>query len=216
MLRKGLAFFIFTCTLLLSPSEGICQRITAEEYKIYALVLRDVYREQIRNGIKKPLLLILSETSLDNTAASGKEPGKMRGLSRSLVERNSRPGKFANRFPVTFQIELIDRSEIIRLIEIGKQETEKQPKSFVNQSGQTVFYSNAPCGPPTWKYFYQRFPRVNEYFRLSRIGYSVNGRFAVVETNGEGQDSSSSWTHTFIKTKKGWQIYQAGGGMGVC
>lgn len=203
---RVLGFTAAICILPFAlPSSSHGQRIRADEYKIYSLVLRDVYKEQIHAGEERPSLVVLSETGRHDNGFVEKEGHRMKGLWGNLAHRNKYPARLSNRFPARYHVILAELTEIDGLIAKGKEEATKRHNNF----GWT-------CGPETWTYFYKRFPGAYQYFQLSRVGYSSNGKYAVVEIMGLGDGSNSNWTHWLQKTRRGWTVYQAGAGFGSC
>ena len=226
-LRRILTVFLFSSLMMVvQTSSGFGQaRITAEEYSMYAIVLKEIYREQRRTDHKKYLMVLLSRSSSEPvpelSRADQKPPGwkrdkRMKGLWENFDRRNKLPVSFQHKFPVKFGVEIVDREQIAVLIEKGKIETENEERNRREKLGTNYISDASTCGPFTWKYFYQRFPRANQFYQFSRIGYSANRRYAVVEATGEGFGSGSNWTYWLIRTTSGWKVYQASGGFRIC
>lgn len=140
----------------------------------------------------------------------------MKGIWESFESRNKATGRLENKFPGTFRVEIVDRQQVDTLIEKGEVQVKNEEKARKEKLGANYLLDGGPCGPYTWKYFYERFPNSNMYYRFSRIGFSRDRIFAVVEASGTGFGSSRDVLYMLIKTRTGWKQYGVGGGETVC
>ena len=176
--------------------------IGKDQYSIYAVVIRDI-RDEVRRQEKTTPRIVLLSVTMKADNGLGKDSLLMKGLSRNFAKQNLSAAEVQNKFSVQFQIDLTDKSEIRDLLERGKIEYKKQQAELA-KSGKAM----ASVCSPFWEYFYEKFPNSIEYYQFSRIGFSTNHQFAVVETIGEGSCSNSWWWHWLKRTRHGWVVYR--------
>jgi len=197
------------------------RRVSREEYSIYAAALREVHRQDreqlctvspivVLSSCAEPRLVILSTTGGGDTWIFGKDKNIMKGLSGNFLLANQTRSVFQHRIPVRFHYDLISQLELNDLLYKSKAEYEVRKAELKRNC------RSADCGSQ-WRYFYERFPNARQYYQLSRIGFSTNRKFCIVEINGTGEGCfRSGWTVWLKKVKGGWQMYQMGGGAGDC
>lgn len=199
-------FFVFTVNLFAQSA------ITKSDYEIYAEILRDLRREDIIKNKTEFSFVILSTTGTGTNAPEIYKEKKYAGLNKDFERRNSTPLSFKKVFPVDYKYELAEKTEIESLLGEGKKETqrlkaeEKKSKSFQRDTGWSEV---------DWKYFNEKYPKSNGYYKFSGIGYSRNKRFAVVTIEGKGTYWSGNIEYLFEKIGNKWVIKQAGGGLSV-
>jgi len=130
-----------------------------------------------------------------------------RALMKNFESANTQsltlPGSLAG----LCRCDLLSETVLNELLDRGKTESERMSAAAIAQGKGLP----PDCGDD-WKYFEEKFPEVGQYYKLSRIGYSANGEFAFVETDGVGACSNSNWTHLLKRTPRGWKVYRRGGG----
>lgn len=205
-------FVFFAILFVLTVNLFAQSAITKSDYEIYAEILRDLRREDIRKNKTKFSFVILSITETGTNAPEIYKEKKYAGLNKDFERKNRNPLKFKKVFPVDYKYELIEKPEIESLLSEGRKETqrlkaeEKKSKSSQSDTG----WSEAD-----WKYFSEKYPMSNGYYKFSGIGYSRNKRFAVVTIEGKGTYWSGNAEYLFEKIGNKWVIKQAGSGLSV-
>ena len=133
-------------------------------------------------------------------------------LYRSFSNRNEDQATLERRFRVRLSYSIADELEILGWVEQDRAEYEAEQEQL-RKDGKRL--SGGGCGFE-WKRFYSRFPGSFGYYRLSRIGFSRDHRWAYLEIEGKGStwgDGASYWMRW---TSRGWEIHKASGSFGQC
>lgn len=209
--------------LLLFANSSFAQSATSEEASIYSLVLKavvDSHTTFFTNSTDIVPLLIIKETMLADSISpqtGEKEPSSQKGLGSNFVRVNQEPIVLTQQFSLDQRFRLVSTVEINDLIaeskKIYERERVREEERHFERTGQKVTTSRGCDG--LWSLFDKRFPDDSGYFRLSRIGYSNNRRFALVEVDGLGACWNSNHSIYLKKTRSGWKIYTIGAGFGI-
>lgn len=209
--------------LLLFANSSIAQSANSEEESIYSLVLKavgDSHTTFFTNSTDIVPLLIIKETMLADSISpqtGEKEPSSQKGLRSNFVRVNQKPIVLTQQFSLDQRFRLVSTVEINDLIaeskKIYERERVREEERHFERTGQKVTTSRGCDG--LWSLFDKRFPDDSGYFRLSRIGYSNNRRFALVEVDGLGACWNSNHSIYLKKTRSGWKIYTIGAGFGI-
>ena len=208
-MKKNFIFFAIFCAF--SVNIFAQSSLTKSDYEIYAEVLRDIRRQNYENSKTRFPIVILSRTYANLDSYDDYTDKKYRGLSKDFKRKNRVSLTFRKIFPVRFKYEIADESEIEKLLNEGKKE--------VNREMEEEKKSNSPRTRSwsylNWKYFNEKYPKSNGYYKFSRIGYSLNKRFAEITTEGCGESWDSNSHYLFEKIGNKWTIIQSGGGFSV-
>lgn len=209
--RKMRALFsIFAISFFAQLAFGQ-QFVRKQEAAIYAHVIRDVRRLEGDWAGKTRRLLVLASTIKGDGELLGKDSRQTIGLLRDFERANQQSLKLPASFSEQCKCDLLSEAELKELLDRGTKESERREAAAMAQ-GKAL----PPDCDSDWKYFHNKFPKVNQYYEISRIGYSADHKFAFVETKGTGSCSDVAWTHLLKRTRHGWKIYQIGGiGRGV-
>lgn len=180
-----------------------------EDSAVYSQALREVRKRLKKNGEPPIRFVIIRETLTSN------RPDPFDG--QKSVYRN-----FANLNQESIRLDRIslNGSTAISLAEMKgiesliEKDREDWAKSEAERFAKTGVRTFEICGAP-WKHFYDRFPGASGYYRFSRVGFSNDRRFALVQVNGEGQCWDSRETFLFRRKKWGWVVYAASGGFSI-
>lgn len=191
--------------LILLASCGFGQiALTREDYSIYSLVLKDIYRHGSVYTGKTDEFVIVSETAGNDYQEL--LPRKTAGLKADYLARNKTPAPVVLDFRLSYPTRIVSRSDIDSLLERGKSDNE------IERARDPQRYSDCDS---SWRHFYERFPRSNGYHQFSGVGYSSDRRYAYVEIAGKG--GCWDWDQSYLLkwTRHGWIINVAAGGGGV-
>ena len=218
----------FTILLILfSVISFFGQTVTSEEYKIYAIVLRKIYHEDLKGGFKNSFV-ILDKTKIAETYAESettsipendnfvkelneskewKETWRKIQLSKTddaFEAKNKISVNLQRLFPIKYQYWLANQDEIKKLLDLGGKDFNKiQEERRLNK--KPIF--GEPDDDVIWKYFNEKYSNAYSYYQFSRVGFSSNKRFARVDVDGRGAEWSSNTTYILKKTKGNWKIY---------
>ena len=132
-------------------------QLTREEYAIYAIVLKIIYKENRETYSNKSQFVILNETKVDSELESTYER-RYKNLVQDFNRKNSNSATVEKSFSRGAYSEtyyLVSQTEIDELFEKGQVEFDKRyEKEKSNKS-----YSNP--GGTTWGPFYEKYPRNN-------------------------------------------------------
>ena len=177
-------------------------KITNEEYKIYAVVLKEIYHDNLTIFNEKTSFVILNET-VKPALFDNSDEWKMKGLSKDFRKKNEAIASLNGQFPVKYKYDFVSKGELEQFFEIGKRNVKEIRK------GETTHFIIPNLNDIYWKPFYEKFSDANGYYSFSRIGFDSTKEFAILEVYGEGCDWSSDSTFILIKTKRGWKIYNS-------
>ena len=198
------ALVVFTAQLVLSQPT-----VTREEYAVYSIAFRSL--RQVPNFEPKlEHLVIVTDTSTPDFSYDFLAP-KFRWLVKDLSRRNAVPAKLDPKFLPFLNYSLVEKQEIDNMLETDKKNFQKERQKLRRESNRDIY---SVCGPP-WKSFHAKFSEAQGYFQVSRIGFSSNRRFAMVELQGHGECWSGYWTYIFKKIGKEWRIYENFGSFGI-
>ena len=203
-------------------------KITKDEYAVYAAVMKDIYTERLRESKEQTSFVFLDETRVtddsDNSEASETENVEIdlgedaeylkeftdilrntKGLNEDFERKNKASVKLQRLFPTKLKYTLTSKSEIEKLLEIGRKEYEKFQEKLKHENKLVIPSYGSDI---IWKDFYKKFPDAHGYYQFSRIGFSFNKNYAVVDVEGKGNYWSFSSTYILKKNKKGWRIFK--------
>ena len=188
--------------LLISPLFAQ-SKATSKEYKIYAAVLTEIYKRDLKNTKQNSSIVVLDKTVMPDffDFYVGRN---IKGLKKDFRRKNEKIVNLEKSFSLKFKNYVISKNELDKLLKIGgenaeriRSENEKNKKLLVSGSTSEVI----------WEPFYDKFPKANGYYSFSRIGFDLTKRFAVIQVYGEGAYWNSDSTYVLMKTKKGWRLY---------
>jgi len=183
------------------------QFVRKQELSIYALVIRDVRRLEGDWAGKARKLVVLSQTMKGDKRWVETAGESTRGLVKNFERVNNQSLILPDSLAGQCRCDLLSETELAGILDKGRKETER-----LEATQKVRGIMALPSCDDGWQYFSAKFPDVNQYYKLSRIGYSASGKFAFVETDGIGACSDSNCTHLLKRTTKGWRIYRRGGG----
>lgn len=188
---------------------------TIEEYEIYGLVLTEFFRDGNRrnSGSPEEHFVIASKTMTVDSSSAEEE---VSSLYKSFNNRNKDQASLERRFPVRFSYSIVDEQVILLWAKQDQEEFDAKMKAATERAlkDHTALPGDM-CGAE-WERFHSRFPKSFGYYRLSRIGFSRDHRWAYLRIDGKGSSwdwSSSYWVRW---TRRGWRTYKSGGGGGIC
>ncbi len=205
-------FFAALLSLLLSINLLAQSNVSKEEYAIYAVVLKDIYTQKLKEQNERISFVILDSTIKD-LDFSVYENLRIRGLLNNFKARNQTPAALEGHFPIKYEYTLVNKTELEEFWEKEKAEKVKLQKEAQEKNKGVYILDGSLC--PKWKYFYEKYPNSNGYYEFSRIGFSTNKNFALLEVKGEGSCWNSNTTYILKKINKRWAIYRAFGGFGI-
>ncbi len=176
---------------------------TAEEYAVYAGVLRDIDRKNRRETKIKTSFVIFDKTVKPEEFDKSESP-KMKGLIKDFREKNEISAKLTRRFPVNFSYGIVSQSELNKLLISGSKNLDESKTE--NKVRNTKFGNEIP-----WKGFYEQFPKANGYYLFSRVGFSANKKFALVYAERAEFHSGDFTKYILRKVRGKWKIYSASG-----
>ncbi len=183
-------------------------KITQEEYAVYAVVLKDIYKYNRETYSNKSHFVILNKTKADVELLDLVSSRKYRKLVADFKVKNSTSEIIEKRFPSGAYSEtyyLVSQTEVDELLERGRIETEKlHAERKLNSS---VIYVNTPVEP--WIPFFQKYPESSGLYILSRVGFS--GQFALVHVKGNRGWNGFSRNYILEKVKGEWRIVSISG-----
>lgn len=183
--------------------------LTKEEYAVYARVLRDIRREDLKQSKAKYSFVVL-DTTFKPEYFSEYKNGRFKSLSKDFSRKNLIPSKLEKLFPVNYEYEITSQFEIDQLLKIGSTDFERIKAEYKLRNIGITSGSSI-----VWKPFYAKYPKANGYYRFSRVGFSSNKNFALVSVEGKGSVWSSNIEYILRKTRGKWTIYQSSGGFGI-
>lgn len=194
---------LFICNFALSAQS----KLTEEEYSVYAAILKKIRPDSLKDNTTQIYFVILDITGNSYTYDERKV-SKIRGLAKHFKLVNKSPAKIENSFPIKQRYEITNISEIKKLLDLGGREfNETQQKR--REKGQAIF---AEDDGTYWKYFNKKYSSSGGYYQFSRVGFSSNKQFALVNLEYRGESSSGSSTSYILKKTRGkWNIYSSGG-----
>jgi hypothetical protein len=190
------------CCVVLFVSSALSQiawgqpTITKQEYDVYSVVLNDILH--LKGSDKTERFLIYSETAYGPWILNSSYR-KYKGLLANYRKKNRSSAKVEPRFDVKSRYSIVHKAELEFLLEKGEQDVKISRQQQLD------------CGN-TWKYFHEKFKNSNGYYRFSRVGFSWDGRWALVETEGQGGCWTSNSLHLLRWTKSGWKVFESVGG----
>jgi hypothetical protein len=195
----------FTAFLLCVFSLNIFAQteVTKEEYAIYATVLKSIYVDNF-NENKTKLSFVIIDTTDKPDVVSDYKVNKIRGLLNSFNQRNQVSVKLDKSFPIKYRYEITNKSEIDRLLEIGRKEFDESQKK--RKAPLPNGYSEI------WGPFHNKYLGSYGYYQFSRVGFGTGKEFALVYVEHTASESGS-WTNYVLRKKKNhWMIYLSYGG----
>ena len=219
-----LTFFLFGCF----AQSDLAQSVTKEEYKIYATLLKELKKDEFKKGSKLSFVILnktkiaetdeVSETSKEDPAVKKIEESKewkafLRGVNLSKTDKdfeakNRVSVDLKRLFPVNYQYWLASRDEINRLIEVGEKDFDRMQEESKRNHKPILPEGD---GRIIWRLFYEKYPNASRYFEFSRVGFSLNKRFARVDVSGTGYGWDAYTSYILKKIKSKWVIYSSWG-----
>lgn len=184
--------------------------LTKEEYAVYARVLRDIRLEDLKQSKTEFSFVILDDTSFNPNIFDEYTAKRFRGLLRDFKRKNLISSKLEKLFPVKYEYEITNDSEINELLKNGTKEFEKIKAEYKLRNIGIAGGSDI-----VWKPFYEKYPNTNGYYQLSRVGFSSDKRFALVLVEGKGGSWDSSMQYVLRKVKGKWKVYLSSGSFSV-
>lgn len=177
------------------------QTVTKEEYEIYAVVLRKIYRDNLKNDGGTAFVILDKTKIFDSFVTTNKI------TNRDFNKKNQTSVKLTPSFPIKYQYWVVEKDKISQLLEMGDSDWVKIKEERKSNNLPPYFSADSVI----WKYFYENFPKAYGYYELSRIGFSSNKKFAKV--NVEMSSAESGFTTAYILKKNGlrWIIYSSSG-----
>ena len=207
---KKLIFTVLLTGFLICPLLAQ-SKVTSEEYRIYAAVLKEIYKRNLKDTKQDSAIVVLDKT-VKPEFFDYYVGRKIKGLRKDFRQKNETIVNLEKSFPLKYKNYVVSRNELDRLLKIGGEnakririENEKNKKLLAADSTSEVI----------WEPFYEKFPRANGYYNFSRIGFNSTKRFAVIQVYGEGAYWTSDETYVLMKTKKGWGLYTSSGGFSI-
>ncbi len=214
----GVAFLLLYLPFVVFP-----QTEKPDELSIYSLVIKEVIEwenSKYTSDETKIERLIITKETISETDLSSlliDEPPSQKGLSANFVKANQEPLVLTPHFSRDKRFLLVDFTEITDLIVESKRLDELERQKIENDhfqlSGRKIRVGCICCN--SWSQFRRKFPNDYANFRFSRIGYSSNGRYALVEVDGSSACGSSNYSIYLRKTSRGWKIHSASAGFSV-
>jgi hypothetical protein len=198
--------FGFAIFCLCNPPLFAQTRITNEEYAVYASVLRHINRENLKEDKIKYSFVILNEILKPNIVGNS-QSSKIKGLIKDFKLKNGNPTKLRNLIPVNFIYQIIGKNEIDEFLKIGNQYLEKIEAEYKTRNVEIGFGKSEII----WKPFYEKYPKSDGYYKFSRVGFSTDKRFAMVNIERESGSSGESAEYILSKVKGKWQFYSGSG-----
>ena len=196
---------IFVCSFSLFAQSSV----TKEEYAVYARVLRYIRLENLEQSKTAFSFVILDDTFKPKDITEYKN-GRFRSLSKDFKLKNLTSSKLEKSFPVNYDYEITNQSQIDELLKIGGKEFERIEAEYkLRNIGITDKNSFV------WEPFYAKYPNADGYYRFSRVGFSSGKIFALVSVEGQGGFWSSNMECILKKTNGKWIIYQVGSSFGI-
>ncbi len=212
---------IFTILLITFCSLNLFAQlnVTKEEYAVYASVFDSIYAQGFKRNEYKTSFVILDNTvepnfialenNLKNNRASdylyktnpstGLTPSTFEVLLENFKESNKHSAKLERQFPIDYQYDVITKSEIDQLFDVGKKEYEE----ILKKSKDPFFGSKSSF---IWQPFYKKYQNSGGYYNLSRVGYSADKKLALVYAGMESGDYGSSTFYILEKVSNKWEI----------
>jgi hypothetical protein len=199
------ALVVFTTQLATSQTA-----VTPEEYLIYSVVFRDL---KIHSGSEPEpqYFVIISRTKKQGRPIIARSV-RFRGMISDFVRKNALSAELKAKFPSFHIYSLVEESEVKALLEMSRTESEEKNKK-VRSGSEGAKYIGYDCDS-LWKAFYQKYPKADGSYRISRIGFSANRRAAIVEIEVESGCCSGNWTYILTKNRQIWKPYTMAGGFG--
>lgn len=197
-------FLIYVCVFIVSAQS----KISKEEYDVYAVVLKRIYQESLRDYNTELSFVVLDKTFKPDGIAF--KDNQIKSLIKDFNRKNRFPAVVNKLIPLKYRYEVISQSEIDELLKIGKKEFDEFQEKSRYRGVEIVTY-----GGEVWKPFYQEYPDANGYYQLSRVGFNKNKTFALVCLEREAGLSNDTGHYLLKKVKGKWKIYQAIGWGGV-
>lgn len=187
-----------------SYSPLVQSQVTKEESAIYAIILKDIQTGDWRENKAKSPFVIVAETYKPEDNGDW-FVDNIRGLSASFEKKNQTSVTLENLSPTKQEYQIIKKSEIDKLLEVGRKEFDDNQKKLIENNKRIVpNYSEQ-----IWKYFYEKYPDSNGYYEFTRIGFSPGGEFALAYVE-QRASSNGRWTgYLFRKVKGRWKIHFA-------
>lgn len=183
-------------------------KVTAAEYKIYASILRRIYKDNRRDYSNESHFVFVDKT-LTSTDFNEPTEKKFRPLVRMFKELIQLPGLIERKFPrggYSKTYYLISQGELDELFRVGQIEYEKRE---AEESREQRVREADLCGSIHWQPFYRRYPEASGYYKLSRVALRSN--LAMARVQREDVCGGFDMTYILKKTKKRWiEIWSAG------
>jgi len=214
-MRTILLLFIVGLSVHFAPGQEVASR---DDYAVYAIVAEDVRRlEKDWAGTRRNLLIIAQTIKSDEPWIGNEKTRLSRLLTTDFRRLGQQSLSLRDSFSKLCDCELLSSTELRDLLERGGSEYAKQLEHLKLQLKLVRKGAIPPVDcDAKWKYLYQKFPGVGQYYEFSRVAYSTSRNFAYVETTGTGGCSGSGFAHILSRTKTGWKIIRRDiGGRGV-
>ncbi|HEY0426893.1 MAG TPA: hypothetical protein VGC76_03710 [Pyrinomonadaceae bacterium] len=192
------AFFTILLTTFCGLNILAQANVEREEYDVYAFVLKDIYKENIRTYSSAADFVILDRT----IECDSSDMTRIKGLKKDLEQKNQTSFVLERKFPVKYTYFLINQDELDKFFAEGKiesnkilEETKKQGKVGIDMGGLI------------WQPFYQKYPEAVGYNSFSRVGFSPNRQFAALCVASEASFNGFSRIYILKKVKGKWKIH---------
>lgn len=218
---------ILTILLLIFAQSLFGQVVNKEEYEVYAAVLREIGKYEIKYNAKLSFVILnktmICETSEGaETSATSEDDSALQEITESKefkeywkkvkISKTDKDFEAKNKtsvdlqklFPIKYQYWLAKEKEINDLIELGVKDFDKIQEE--RKRNKQPIYPEGD-GSVIWKHFYQKYPNAGSYLEFSRVGFSSNKRFARVDVYSRGSGLFSQKWYVLKKIKKKWVIY---------
>ena len=185
------ALLICVCSLNIFAQS----KITKEEYAVYASVLKIIYADNLEENKTKLSFVIIDTTQQPDNPIGIRKVNKIRGLINNFRQRNKESVKLEKSFPIKYRYEMVNKSEIDRLLE-----SEKRKDTLSEDAAEG------------WKTFERKYPDSNGYYQFSRIGFSSGREFALIHIKRSAAHGGNQTNYVLRKKKGLWTLYLAYGG----
>lgn len=177
------------------------KKISSEEYKVYAVILKDIYHVNFKEYKTKSAFVILNNTFQIKDIDTYKID-KIKSLLSNFRRANKTIAVFEEKIPVKYDYEIIDKSKIDELLKIGREELEIKEAEYkklnigITQGNDYI-----------WNPFYKKYPGSNGYYQFSKTGFSSNRNFAVLHVERKAGSSGDSTIYILKKIRGKWKIH---------
>lgn len=185
---------------LFSPDIGFAQAvITHDEYVVYDALLRLIYREERKEYQNVSYYVIYRSTKTDEYLYL-EDAKRYRGLATDFLTKNKIPATLENKL-FFGKYYLVDQKEIDDFFEKARAEIQSFEEEARNRNAILRIIS-----ANYWRPFYEKYPEAYGLYSLSRVGFTKNKEYAVVQIIRESSLTGYSRTYVLRKVERGWRI----------